>query len=208
MDVKSKIKKNFHNIFSLVKNIWSIVNVPNVLTFVRIILIIPFSLEIMNENYSKSLKILMISGITDAFDGFFARLLKQETKFGKILDPFADKLTLISVMFFVSVKFPKIIPFTIALISKEILMLLAGMFMIKKYNNTIKAKWYGKLGTAFFYISILLIVAIKSLWNIENEFVINVLMSITSLLMSYALIRSFLNLRRLSSCCLSIRHNF
>ena len=63
MDVKSKIKKNFHNIFSLVKNIWSIVNVPNVLTFVRIILIIPFSLEIMNENYSKSLKILMISGI-------------------------------------------------------------------------------------------------------------------------------------------------
>ena len=52
MDVKSKKKKNFHNIFSLVKNIWSIVNVPNVLTFVRIILIIPFSLEIMNENYS------------------------------------------------------------------------------------------------------------------------------------------------------------
>ena len=197
MDIK-KIKRIFDKIklkciFSKIKipkiDIRSFLAVPNLLTFVRIILIIPFSLQMLNENYGKSLKILFLSGLTDILDGFFARLLKQETKFGKFFDPIADKLTLISIMVLMGIKFGKILPFIILLISKELLMLIVGAIMIKKYNNTIQAKWYGKLSTAFFYISIFTIISIKALWNIENEFFINVLMWMTSLLMLHALIR-------------------
>lgn len=168
--------------------------IPNLLTLVRIILIVPFSLEMLDENYGKSLKILFLSGLTDVFDGFFARLLKQETKFGKIFDPIADKITLISIMVLVGIKFKRILPFIILLVSKECLMLLVGAFMIRKYRNTIKAKWYGKLSTAFFYVSIFVIVSFKALWNIENEFFINVLMWTTSLLMLHALIRYSIDL--------------
>ena len=41
-----------------------------------------------------ALILFSVAVLTDAFDGFFARLLKQETKLGLFLDPFADKLLL------------------------------------------------------------------------------------------------------------------
>ncbi len=40
--------------------------------------------------------IFLIIGLTDFFDGYIARTYKQETKLGKILDPVADKVLLIS----------------------------------------------------------------------------------------------------------------
>ena len=39
--------------------------------------------------------LFMIASITDFFDGYFARNLKAETKFGRCLDPIADKLLVI-----------------------------------------------------------------------------------------------------------------
>ena len=153
------IKKNF--------------NIPNILTFVRIILIIPFSINLLEEKYIKACEILIFSGITDFLDGFFARILNQKTKLGEILDPVADKLTLIAIMI---------------------------CLRIKKTKKTIRAKWYGKLATVFFYFSIALIVSFKALWDIESEFLINILMFLTSLLMFYAMIKYFLEF-------LSIMHN-
>ena len=97
-------------------------------------------------------------------------------------------------MILMGIKFKKIVPFIVLLASKEFLMLIVGAFMIKKYKSTIQARWYGKLSTICFYISIFTIVSIKTLWNIENEFSINVLMWITSLLMLHALIRYSIDL--------------
>ena len=194
MGFKSKIEKIrsfFHSITEKIKSskIWELFNVPNFLTLVRAFLIFPFVLNILNDHYLKACKILLLSGFTDVLDGFLARLLKQETHIGIILDPLVDKMTLLSIMICLGIKFPMIIPFVIILISKELIMLLTGVFMIRKYKSIIKSKWYGKLGTAFFYISITIIVGMKYLWNIENEFTINVLMWVTSLLMIFALLK-------------------
>ena len=189
IDFKKKILKIKEKILLL--NIKIFFNVPNILTFTRILLIIPFSISLLSENYIKACEILIFSGITDFLDGFFARILHQQTKLGEILDPIADKLTLISIMVCLSIKFKSIVYFMIILIIKELCMLLAGAFMLKKTKKTIKAKWYGKLATAFFYFSIASIVSIKALWGIENKFLVNVLMSFTALLMLYAMIKYF-----------------
>ena len=194
MEFKSKIKK-VGNIFPLMKEnikksrIWKLFNVPNFLTLIRLFLIIPFVFNVLGDHYFKSCKILFLSGITDMLDGFLARLLKQETEFGIIFDPLVDKINLLSIMICLEIKFPFVTPFVIMLISKEFIMLLAGMFMISKYKSIIKSKWYGKLGTALFYFSVIVIIGMKCLWNIENEFTINVLMWSTSLLMIFALIK-------------------
>ena len=180
IDLKKEILKIKEKILFL--NIKIFFNIPNILTFTRILLIIPFSISLLSENYIKACKILIFSGITDFLDGFFARILHQQTKLGEILDPIADKLTLISIMVCLSIKFKSIVYFMIILI---------GAFMLKKTKKTIKAKWYGKLATAFFYFSIASIVSIKALWGIENEFLVNVLMSFTALLMLYAMIKYF-----------------
>ena len=64
----------------------------------RFALVVPFVILFLNEKYLESAICIGLSGISDCLDGFFARKLNQVTQLGKLLDPIADKITLISVM--------------------------------------------------------------------------------------------------------------
>ena len=90
--------------------------VPNILSVMRIILIFPFVISILNDNYIHAGIILILSVISDLLDGIIARKLNQITTLGKILDPMADKLTLMAVMICFGIKFPCIFPFMIILV--------------------------------------------------------------------------------------------
>ena len=73
---------------------------PNILTLLRICLA-PFLVSAILENrYALSFGLFVAAGLTDAFDGTLARLLKQRTMLGHYLDPVADKL-LLSTLFVV-----------------------------------------------------------------------------------------------------------
>lgn len=75
-----------------------IVTVPNLLTSLRIFLV-PFFIGAMKStDYSMALKIVIIAGLTDFLDGVIARKFHQESKIGTFLDPFADKILLLSIM--------------------------------------------------------------------------------------------------------------
>lgn len=71
---------------------------PNSLTFLRLLLAAPLGLCILQEAYVMALLIGIAAGITDALDGLLARKLQAVSRFGAILDPIADK-TLITVCF-------------------------------------------------------------------------------------------------------------
>lgn len=165
------------------------ITIPNLLSLVRIALIIPFISLIINDNLMGAGATLMVSGISDLLDGFIARKFDQRTRLGAMLDPAADKLTLMSVMICVGIKFPEVIPFVSILILKELSMLIASAVLIKMNKVPTAAKWYGKIGTVAFYVSVTIIVSLKAVWNIENHFITVALMSITALLMLYALIK-------------------
>ena len=172
---------------SLPKNI----NIPNVLSAIRILLIIPFIVFINNNKYILAGMVLVLSGISDFFDGFVARKFNQRTKLGGMLDPAADKLTLIAVMISAGVKFPEIIPFMVILVLKELSMIIASIILLKRKKFPTAAKWYGKISTVAFYISVIIIVSLKAIWDIENIVLNIVLMTITALLMIYALVKYF-----------------
>ena len=77
-------------------------NLPNLVTFLRIIFIpllvyILLSPGIPNGRIIAVL-VFVIVAITDAVDGYLARRLKQETALGKLLDPLADKILVISAL--------------------------------------------------------------------------------------------------------------
>lgn len=76
-------------------------NVPNVLTLARILLIPVFIILFVNPTPDQSLAaaiIFAVAAVTDMLDGYIARRTGQVTKLGKLLDPLADKLLVLSAL--------------------------------------------------------------------------------------------------------------
>jgi CDP-diacylglycerol--glycerol-3-phosphate 3-phosphatidyltransferase len=67
-------------------------NVPNTLTVSRLVLAVFVFGLIANGFYLWALVLFAIAAVTDALDGYFARLLKQDTALGRQLDPLIDKV--------------------------------------------------------------------------------------------------------------------
>jgi cardiolipin synthase len=69
-----------------------LITAPNVLTGIRILLTIPFLYLASTGRYGLALCIFFVAAITDFFDGYLARRLRQFSTLGRFLDPAADKL--------------------------------------------------------------------------------------------------------------------
>lgn len=174
------------------KEVWSfkvtdLFTVPNLITYVRFILIIPFAYFFLKEQYISSAICIGLSGLTDCFDGLAARKLNQVTSLGKILDPIADKVTLLVVVLCMVIFVPVVLPVLIILLLKDVLMILGGTDLINKGITPPAAKWYGKVGTVVFYISVCIIVFLKAFLNYENFALDLTLLSVTALTMIFAL---------------------
>lgn len=144
------------------KWVWTI---PNVLSLMRIALVPVFAaLYLMSEEHPEllgwSIAALVLSGITDLFDGIIARKFNQITEIGKVLDPIADKLTQVTVILCLAIRLPRLWPLVILCTVKELLQAIGAAVML--FRSTVKvqaAKWYGKVSTFVFYISMGLFVA-------------------------------------------------
>ncbi|MFQ5543779.1 MAG: CDP-diacylglycerol--glycerol-3-phosphate 3-phosphatidyltransferase [Nitrospiria bacterium] len=72
-------------------------NLPNILTLFRIVLI-PFFIVSFYQSSLVAASIFLIASLTDVLDGYLARLRSEVTQFGKFLDPIADKLLILSAL--------------------------------------------------------------------------------------------------------------
>ena len=80
-----------------------ITSLINLLTFARIIIaIIIFGFLALKNYYMLSLILFFIAGLTDFFDGFYARKYNATSQIGEILDPLADKILIIFFVFWSS----------------------------------------------------------------------------------------------------------
>lgn len=73
----------------MAETIWT---VPNAITLLRILLIIPFVFTIAQGRFVAALALFLVAGASDLIDGYAARSLGQESSVGRMLDPAADKL--------------------------------------------------------------------------------------------------------------------
>lgn len=71
-----------------------VITIPNVLTFSRLTAAPAMGYFICNGMQSQAIACFAYAAITDLFDGWLARKLKQESEVGAIMDPVADKLLL------------------------------------------------------------------------------------------------------------------
>lgn len=170
-----------------------LVTVPNLITYVRFLLVPPFVYFFLKENYIMAGIMIGLSGLSDCFDGFFARKLNQVTSLGKILDPIADKVTLIAVAVCMLVYMPSILPIMLVLVVKEFLMLLGGFVLLIKKISPPPANIFGKVATLVFYFTICIIIFLKAVFQIEIMSLIvigSVIVAVTMLvaLVQYAVI--------------------
>ena len=174
-------------------NNWSfkasdLVTVPNILTYLRFLLVAPFIFFFLNKNYIAAALCIGFSGLSDCLDGFFARKLNQVTSLGKILDPIADKVTLVSVAVCMVIYMPSLLPIMLVMIGKEFLMLLGGLILLIMKITPPPARWYGKVATVIFYLSVCTIIFLKAAFNITNDMLITVTFIVTAAFMVFALV--------------------
>ncbi len=181
--------------------------IPNILCFIRILLIPLFVAFFLKKNYIWACSMVVLSGFTDCFDGLIARTFNQESELGKLLDPLADKLTLFAVGFCLCFIQPFLIPVIAILILKDALMLIGSSKVIKLGILIPKSKWYGKLGTILFYITVAFIVFAEITQTVDNPIVYIpqstgnvislVLLSITAIMMIFAFVMYYITYREL-----------
>ena len=167
--------------------------VPNALSVLRIIVIPFFAWFFMHDQLAIAVALLVLSGLSDCVDGFIARKLNQVTELGKMLDPFADKLTQGVVALCLAVKFPVICPVLAIFILKELTMLCCGGYLLlKKQKRPCAAQWYGKVATVMFYVSVALIVVMDGFLHVEGvafQVISYVLLGLTAAMMIYSAVK-------------------
>ena len=141
-------------------------SLPNIFSYLRIILI-PFIIYFLTirtvEYLLYALLIFMFASFTDFIDGWLARKLKQESEFGKFIDPVADKFLVISSLIAIIVIDPtfEILDswMVVIIVGRDILITVMRWFAIKK-GRPLRTSRFGKFKTAFQMLSIVIIIMI------------------------------------------------
>jgi len=145
-------------------------NVPNMLTMSRFVLIPVFLLFYFNDRPIAALCAMLVAGFTDFLDGYIARRSGQVTETGSMLDPLADKLMMLSVIVALLIK--NVLPLAafVAMAFRELVMILLSAFFYFRGLKTVPANMLGKATTVIYYLAITLMfleqpAAVPVLWT-------------------------------------------
>jgi len=138
--------------------------IPNILSYFRIILMPIFCVIYLSANseidYLISAGVVVISGLTDLFDGKIARRFNAVTELGKFVDPVADKLTLVTIAFCLIARVPAVIFLAGALLFKEVFMAIMATIHMRRNQKLSGALMVSKVCTTTLFLTfIILIVA-------------------------------------------------
>ena len=138
----------------------------NIITITRLLLIIPFGILLYNKGIQNLVPACLFTFIiiTDFLGGYVARKYKQVTKFGKLLDPFVDKLLIVVTTIILIIK--NIIPiYSLYIFIRDIIIWILALTMMKKKKIVLAADIYGKTKTVLHFLAILFVLIIGK-WNI------------------------------------------
>lgn len=144
-------------------------NLPNKLTFIRLVLAVPFIYFLQESNAEGfvyrmiAFALFVVASLTDFFDGYLARKYNLVTDFGKLMDPLADKILVISALvLFVELRY---IPawMSIIVIAREFL--ISGIRMLAAAKGeVIPAGKLGKYKTTSQMVVILIMIIVGNQW--------------------------------------------
>ncbi len=142
------------SLFSHIKQDARWLTISNILSITRILLVPVIVFGLARHWWLFSFFVFVFAGITDLLDGYFARLLHEQTNLGKVLDPLADKIFLlalfIALAFVGSPSFNIPLWFVVLAVIREVLIVLGSCIIIATNEHPkVEPILWGKLTTFF-----------------------------------------------------------
>jgi len=137
------------------------VNVPNVLTLLRILAVPVIVVALLDETPDGDVIaaiVFALAALTDGLDGYIARRRSQITTFGKLIDPLADKLLVIAALISL-VSLDRLAAWIAMVIIARELAVTALRSVAAERGVVIAASWLGKVKTALQVVAIFALIA-------------------------------------------------
>jgi CDP-diacylglycerol---glycerol-3-phosphate 3-phosphatidyltransferase len=129
-----------------------ILNVPNQITAVRLVLAIAVFLLIPMRFYVAAVLVFLLAASTDWIDGWYARRYDQVTKVGRIFDPFVDKIIICGTFVYLAAQEhlgSGIAPWMAVVVMGREMLVTAIRSFVEQYGGDFSAKWAGKWKMVF-----------------------------------------------------------
>ena len=144
---------------------------PNRISLFRIFMLPAFIIAVLQirtypEARYVAVVVFAIMGLSDALDGYLARTRNERTRLGRVLDPIADKLLLMTACVLLSCKFwpePRIPNWIVVVVISRDVFILVGALVVILLTGTFRGEpnMYGK-ATTFFQMTMVLAVLVNN----------------------------------------------
>ncbi len=136
-------------------------NLPNVLTCLRILLVPVLVVVLLGETENGDLWAALVFGVasaTDAMDGYLARARDAVTSFGKLMDPIAEKLLIIAALVSL-VSLDRLAAWVAMVIIARELTVTVTRMQATQHGVIIASSWWGKAKTIVQVAAIFFLIA-------------------------------------------------
>ncbi|WP_307859245.1 CDP-alcohol phosphatidyltransferase family protein [Herbiconiux sp. SYSU D00978] len=140
--------------------IWT---VPNVLSFVRLLLVPVFLVFLLRGEDALALATLIFSSVTDYLDGVIARRFHQITRLGQLLDPAADRLYIFATLIGLAER--DIVPWWIVavIVGRDLMLVVLGVILANHGFGPLPVHHLGKLATFCLFYALPIIMLAQAL---------------------------------------------
>jgi len=138
-------------------------HLPNALCIVRILLAMPVAWLLAGGEYAATLWVFAIAAVTDALDGFLAKRFNWESELGRILDPLADKILLVTAFVALTIVGPVPAWLAVAVVARDVI-IAAGAIVFRALFGPVNGNptIISKLNTLFQIGYVLLVVGAEA----------------------------------------------
>ena len=125
-------------------------NVPNALSFIRLLLAVLVGVLIELGSFMPAMIIFIVAASTDFLDGWWARKFNQVTKLGRILDPFVDKIIITAALVaLVGAAGSQVQAWMVTVIIGREFLVTSIRAMVEGSGGDFSARWLGKWKMVF-----------------------------------------------------------
>ena len=140
-------------------------NVPNVITLIRLGLVPAMAYYLVDEAYQIALPIFLAAALSDVADGYIARRFKLVSTFGATLDPIADKLSMLVAT--VLLAWHTLLPLwlAVAIVARDVIIVVGAIaFLLARGQLKIAPTRLSKVNTFIEFAVLLLVMAAAANW--------------------------------------------